>query len=148
MPGRGEACLAPTPPLIFISERSATFGAVLTPKEENVMHGRIAKLGVGAALVAALAGGGAAWATAGGGDNDKPLVGSALDKATAAALAQVGGGTVTETEVGDDGAAYGVEVRLDDGSQVEVNLDANFNVIGQAADDDGPNDQDGANDDD
>jgi uncharacterized membrane protein YkoI len=139
----------PDTPLIFISERSATFDALLTPKEENVMHGRIAKIGVGAALVAALAGGGAAWATAGGGDNDndKPLAGSALDKATAAALAHVGGGTVTETEVGDDGAAYGVEVRLDDGSQVEVNLDANFKVIGQAADDDGPNDQDGANDD-
>jgi len=73
--------------------------------------------------------------------------GTALDRATAAALEQTGGGTVTETEVGDDGAAYGVEVRLDDGSQVEVNLDENFNVIGQAADDDGPNDQDGPDDD-
>ena len=111
------------------------------------MRGRIAKIGVGAALVAALAGGGAAWATAGAGDNANPLAGSALDKATGAALAHVGGGTVTETEVGDDGAAYGVEVRLDDGSQVEVNLDENFNVLGQAADDDGANDQDGANDD-
>ena len=111
------------------------------------MRGRIAKIGVGAALVAALAGGGAAWATADAGDDDKPLAGSALDNATAAALAHVGGGTVTETEVGDDGAAYGVEVRLDDGSQVEVNLDENFNVIGQAADDDGANDEDGANDD-
>jgi len=42
---------------------------------------------------------------------------------------------------------HSVEVRLGDGSQVEVNLDENFNVIGQAADDDGPNDQDGPNDD-
>ena len=112
------------------------------------MRGRMVKIGVGAALVAALAGGGAAWATAGAGDNDKPLAGSALDKATAAALAHVGGGTVTETEVGDDGAAYGVEVRLDDGSVVEVNLDENFEVIGQEADDDGPNDEEGPDDDD
>ena len=43
---------------------------------------------------------------------------------------------MTETEMGDDGAAYGVEVRLDDGGEVEVNLDADFNVIGSEADDD------------
>lgn len=84
---------------------------------------------------------------AGAGDNDKPLTGSNLQKATAAALEHTGGGTVTETEVGDDGAAYGVEVRLDDGRQVEVNLDENFKVIGEEADDDGANDQDGADDD-
>jgi len=81
------------------------------------------------------------------GDDDQPITGSALEQATKAALEYTGGGTVTETEVGDDGAAYGVEVRLDDGRQVEVNLDENFNVIGQENDDDGPNDQDGANDD-
>jgi len=86
-------------------------------------------------------------AIAAGGGGEKPLAGSALDKASAAALEHTGGGTVTETETGDDGAAYGVEIRLDDGSQVEVNLDENFNVIGQAADDDGANDKDGSNDD-
>ncbi len=82
-----------------------------------------------------------------GGDDDQPITGPDLEKATAAALAHTGGGTVTETEVGDDGAAYSVEVRLGDGSQVEVNLDENFNVIGQEADDDGANDQDGEGDD-
>ena len=86
-------------------------------------------------------------AVAQGGDDDQPITGPALEQATAAALAHTGGGTVTDTEVGDDGAAYSVEVRLDDGSQVEVNLDKDFNVIGQEADDDGANDQDGANDD-
>lgn len=86
-------------------------------------------------------------AAAQSGDDDKPITGPALEQATKAALDYTGGGTVTETEVGDDGAAYGVEVRLDDGRQVEVNLDGNFNVIGQEADDDGANDQDGANDD-
>ena len=76
-------------------------------------------------------------------DDDQPITGLALEKCTAAALAANPGGTVTETEVGDDGAAYGVEIRLTDGSQVEVNLDENCQVIGQEADDDG----DGRNDD-
>jgi len=86
-------------------------------------------------------------AVAQSGGDDQPITGPALEQATKAALDYTGGGTVTETEVGDDGAAYGIEVRLDDGRQVEVNLDANFNVIGQEADDDGPNDQDGEGDD-
>ena len=98
-------------------------------------------------LAAALVGGGAAIAIGGSGDDDRPLTGSNLDRATAAALEHAGGGTVIETEVGDDGAAYGVEIRLDDGSVVEVNLDGNFNVIGDELDDDGPNDQDGGADD-
>ena len=83
----------------------------------------------------------------GGGDNDQPITGSTLDDCTAAALEHTGGGTVTETEVGDDGAAYGVEVRLDDGSEVEVSLDADCVVIGQGADDDGPDGDDGPDDD-
>jgi hypothetical protein len=91
---------------------------------------------------------GIAIAAGAGGDDDQPLTGSTLEKAKAAALAHTGGGTVVETEVGDDGAAYGVEIQLADGSQVEVSLDENFNVIGGEADDDGPNDEDGANDDD
>jgi len=103
--------------------------------------------GLVAVLALSVIGAGVGIAVATGGDDDQPIAGTALDRATAAALEQTGGGTVTETEVGDDGAAYGVEVRLDDGSQVEVNLDENFNVIGQEADDDGPNDQDGPNDD-
>jgi hypothetical protein len=101
---------------------------------------------VGATLVvAAVAGGGVVVAT--GGDDDQPITGTAHDKAVEAALAHTGGGTVTETEMGDDGAAYGVEVRLDDGRQVEVNLDSDFNVIGDEPDDDGPGDEDGADDD-
>ncbi len=102
----------------------------------------------GVALALAVIGGGAGVVVATTvGDDDQPITGPALDKAIEAALAHTGGGTVTETEVGDAGAAYGVEVRLDDGSPVEVNLDENFNVIGQEADDDGAGDQDGANDD-
>ena len=101
---------------------------------------------VGIALVVAAVSGGIAIA-AGVGDDDRPLTGAALEKATVAALAHTGGGTVVETEVGDDGAAYGVEVRLADGQVVEVSLDSSYAVMGQEVDDDGPNDDDGANDD-
>ena len=86
-------------------------------------------------------------AVARGGDDDQPITGPALGKCTAAALAYTGGGTVTETEVGDGDAAYGVEIRLDDGSEVEVNLNADCVVLGQEADDDGPNGEDGPDDD-
>ena len=109
---------------------------------------RRTKLIVGGVAAAAVIGAGTAIAVASvGGDDDEPLTGTTLDQAVAAALAETGGGTVTETEIGDDGAAYSVEVRLEDGNQVEVNLDQNFNVIGQAADDDGADDQDGDDDD-
>ena len=87
--------------------------------------------------VAALATAG--FAIAGGvGDNDEPLTGATLERATAAALEHTGGGKVveTETETGDGGAAYGVEVQLAGGRQVEVELDENFEVIGQETDDD------------
>ena len=103
---------------------------------------------LGGALAVTLIGGGTAFAVATGGDDDKPLTGSNLQRATAEALAYTDGGTVIETEVGDDGAAYGVEIQLDDGSVVEVSLDANFEVIGDEADDDGAGEQeDGPNDD-
>ena len=102
----------------------------------------------GVAVALAAIGGGTGFAVAmGGGDDDRPITGAALEKATRAALEHTGGGVVTETELGDDGAAYSVEVRLDDGSQVEVNLDDSFNVTGEASDDDGAGDEDGANDD-
>jgi hypothetical protein len=105
------------------------------------------KIAVLAALVLVAGAISAGFALAGGGD-DEPLTGSDLEQATAAALAHTGGGTVVETEVGDDGAAYGVEVRLDDGRVVEVTLDESFDVIGQANDDDGAGDRDDGPDDD
>ena len=98
---------------------------------------------VGIALVVAAVSGGIAIA-ASVGDDDRALTGDTLQKATAAALAHTGGGTVVETEVGDDGAAYGVEVRLANGRVVEVELDGQFAVTGQELDDDGPNDDEDA----
>jgi hypothetical protein len=102
----------------------------------------------GGAVALAVVGGGTGIAIATGAmDDDEPLTGSALEQATAAALEYTGGGTVVETEAGDDGAAYGVEIRLDDGRVVEVNLDQDFNVIGDEADDDGAREDEGTDDD-
>ena len=112
---------------------------------------------VAAAAVAVLAGGGAAIAGAtGGGDNatvpatgsvnDKaestgaddgpgqPITGSALDKAKAVALKQTGGGQVTATEIRDEEGYYEVEVTQSDGSQTDVHLDRNYNVLDSSAD--------------
>ena len=97
-------------------------------------------------LALVLVGGGTGVAIATGGDKDRPSLARRWT-GPAAALEFTGGGTVTETEAGDDGAAYGVEVRLNDGRVVEVRLDANFQVLGHGADDDGSEDQDGSSDD-
>lgn len=71
-----------------------------------------------------------------GGDNEEPITGEALDKASAAALAFTGGGRVSETEVGDEESYYEVEVTLDNGHQVDVQLDKDFKVVGSK--DEGP----------
>ena len=86
-------------------------------------------------------------AVAQGGDDDQPITGPALERASQAALGQTGGGRVTGTEVGDEESYYEVEVTLDDGSQVDVQLDESFNVVSQASDHEGADDKGGANDD-
>ena len=89
----------------------------------------------GAAAAAVL--GGATWAVAGGADDDAtdtPITGAALQKASAAALEHTGEGHVTETEVNDEESYYEVEVTLDDGSQVDVQLDRQFHVVGDKVD--------------
>ena len=56
------------------------------------------------------------------------------DQAANAALAKVGQGSVIEVERENDGnVAYEVEVRLDNGSEVEVALGADFAVLNQSA---------------
>jgi hypothetical protein len=104
--------------------------------------GRKAKLAAGVAAAAVLVVGGAGVVRAATSE-DVPLEGNDFDRATRSALQHVGGGTVVETEMGDDGSAYEVEVRLEDGSQVAVELDESFRVIGSDPDDDGLNDGDG-----
>jgi uncharacterized membrane protein YkoI len=92
------------------------------------------------AVVAASAGGGAAIAAATGSDDrdanevERPIQGADLDRASAAALKHTGGGTVTETEAGDEEGAYEVEVTRADGTEVDVHLDRSFNVINSQTD--------------
>jgi uncharacterized membrane protein YkoI len=83
-------------------------------------------LSVGAVVVGIAVG-------AGGRDDETPVTGTALTRASAAALDHTGGGRVTDTEAGDEEGAYEVEVTLPDGSQVDVHLDAGFNVLGDEA---------------
>ena len=97
---------------------------------------------IAAAAITALVGGGAAiaGATGGGDDNgaDQPITGSALDRAKAVALQHTGGGHVSATEIRDEEGYYEVEVSRDDGSQPDVHLDRNFNVLDAHADGSGP----------
>ena len=102
---------------------------------------------IAAAVAMLLAFGGAGIAYANGGDSEEQVTGPEVEKAKSAAIAAVGGGTVTEVERddGDDGygtsgGVYEVEVKREDGSQLEVHLDGDYNVVGQEADEDGPND--------
>ena len=61
---------------------------------------------------------------------DRAITGAALDRASQAALDYLGEGRVTATEVEDEESYYEVEVRLDDGSEVDVQLDESFTVVG------------------
>ena len=102
-------------------------------------------------LVVALGGIGAGAAVAAsGGDDDAtetPISGSALEQAKVVALEHTGGGHVTGTEVGDEESYYEVEVTLDNGNQVDVQLDPNFDVVGSEDDGNEGDANDGSNDD-
>ena len=91
---------------------------------------------VGAVAVVAVLGVGTGVGIASSTDDDEPIQGDARQRATEVAVEHVGQGTVIETEMGDDGAAYGVEIRLGDGSVVEVELNEDFQVTGTEQDDD------------
>jgi len=100
----------------------------------------------GVAVAVAIIGGGGGVVVAMGGDDDEadqPITGTDLEKASAEALKHTGEGRVTGTEVGDEESYYEVEVTLDNGNQVDVQLDENFNVVG----DDGQENENNGNDD-
>src|SRR4051812_4728482 len=80
-----------------------------------------------AGLVALALGGAALAGASSGSDN---LSGSTYDRAAKAALAETGGGRVTDTERdSENGATYEVEVTKDGGGQVDVRLDDKFKVV-------------------
>jgi uncharacterized membrane protein YkoI len=97
------------------------------------MSPRVLKVAAATVAVAALALGGATWAIAGGGDEDS-VTGPQADRAKAAAIAHLGGGTAQEVERDDGGAAWEVEVSKGD-REVEVHLDANYKVVSSGGDD-------------
>ncbi len=104
---------------------------------------RKSKLAATAIAGVAAVGAGVGTAAAAGGDDDateRPISGDAYDQAADAALEHTGGGKVTGTEVGDEESMYEVEVTLDDGHQVDVQLDESFDVVG--TEDDGTGDSD------
>jgi uncharacterized membrane protein YkoI len=105
---------------------------------------RIATIIAGAAVVT---GGTVGVASAGSGDDDaqdRPIPASELDQAEQAALEETGGGKITETEVDDEESKYEVEVTLEDGAQVDVQLDEDFQVVGTESD--GSDDESGSDD--
>lgn len=91
---------------------------------------------IGTVGVVVAIGSGAAIASGDDDATDRPIEGSALQQATDAALAETGGGKVTGTEIDDEDSKYEVEVTLDDGSQVDVQLDDDFQVVSSDADHD------------
>jgi hypothetical protein len=117
------------------SASSGTIAGTTNPPfcEETVMNRRM-KIVLGAAAAAVAAGVAAAGVasaadTATDDSADVAISGTDLDRASEAALAETGGGEVVDSEAEDEENGYEVEVNLDDGRQVEVQLDADFAVV-------------------
>ncbi len=60
---------------------------------------------------------------------DVPITGNALERASQVALAHIGEGRVTDSEIGDEEGYYEIEITLDNGDEADVHLDKNFNVL-------------------
>jgi uncharacterized membrane protein YkoI len=89
-----------------------------------------------AAAAAAISGASIAAAGTTSGD-DQPLNGTALQQASEAAIARTGPGTVTSAQTDNDAnTSYEVNVHLNSGSRVEVELDGSFQVVSVEGEDD------------
>jgi hypothetical protein len=100
------------------------------------MRRRTKWIAAAAIAVAAIGSGTGIAAATGGDDREQPITGTALTRASAAAITHAGGGRVTGTEVGDEEGYYEVEVTLPDGGQVDVHLGRDFKVLTTKADQD------------
>ena len=105
---------------------------------------RKTKIAIGTATIVALSAAGTGIALSSDDDDgtEVPITGAALERATQAALTATGGGTVVETEQGDEESFYEVEVRKPDGTSVDVQLDENFQLVEISEDDDSVEDGD------
>src|SRR5215203_4908102 len=93
------------------------------------------------------AGAGVAYAAGSGEDSsEQQATGPNIQKAKSVALDHTNGGRVTGTEIGDEEGYYEVEVTSDDGSQLDVHLDRDFNILSSPADHESPDGKDAAND--
>ncbi|WP_418058995.1 PepSY domain-containing protein [Pimelobacter simplex] len=83
------------------------------------------------ATVAVLAVGGTLWAA-----SADEVRGDERDRVETAAVTAAGGGKAIDVEKSDDrGEAYEVEVRLEDGREVDITLDDDLRVVERDADD-------------
>lgn len=96
------------------------------------------------AAVLVLGGAGVAVAVTDPFDGDDQLTGTTLEKASKAALDEVGEGRVTDSDSDDGG--YEVEVTREDGTEVDVSLNGDFEVV--RVDNDRSGDDDTRGDDD
>jgi hypothetical protein len=109
---------------------------------------RSTKIAAAAAVaLGGVAAAGLAVANAASGDDgpeddsgDTAIAGAALQRASAAALAHTGAGRVTGSEVDDEESKYEIEVTLQNGDQIDVQLDENFEVTGTENDGSGSDD--------
>ncbi len=110
------------------------------------MYVKKALLGLAVAMVV-LAGAGVAFAS-GYGENssEQQATGPGIEKVKSIALDHTNGGRVSGTEIGDEEGYYEVEVIRGDGSQVDVHLDRDFNVLSTPADHEGTESKDSSSD--
>ena len=103
-------------------------------------------LAVALAMVV-LPGAGVAYASGSGEDpSEQQTTGPGIEKAKSIALDYTNGGRVTGTEIGDEEGYYELEVIRKDGSQVDVHLDRDYNVLSTPADHEGSDSKDASND--
>jgi hypothetical protein len=92
--------------------------------------GRIWVVAAGTVVFALIGGPSVMTAGGGGSSGGGPSVSIGdLARAAEAALEETGGGRVTEREAGDQQSAYEIEVTLDDGRHLDVQVDESFTVV-------------------
>jgi hypothetical protein len=116
----------------------------------RAMNAKTLLIAAAALAIVLLVGAGVAYATGSSGGDDsseqQATGGAGIEKAKSVALDYTNGGQVSGTEIGDEEGYYEVEVTRDDGSQVDVHLDRDFNVLSTPADHEGPENNDAPND--
>ncbi|PJJ72690.1 YpeB-like protein with putative protease inhibitory function [Diaminobutyricimonas aerilata] len=120
------------------NESAATEVHATTPSTEGSERRRSRKrviwIGSLAAGVLVLGGAGTAWALSE--NDDDALAGDALDRASEVALAEVGDGSVTDSER-RDGGGFELEITRPDGREIDVLLDGDYEVVAVDRGDDG-----------